>query len=147
MTGEPGGLDDAVEDEIEFRRTGQSQVEAGDLALQLGREGFPNAEEDEELAGAAGIAQGVAQLAMEDGIFVLEERAEIPQEDDGIVLEVGDLIKGHGRIRTGLDRAKVVSTNPSVALQAWRGRWSSSAAALTMASARASSAVQRKRPA
>jgi hypothetical protein len=106
MTGEPGGFDDAVENEIEFRGTGQSQVETGDLALEFRCQRLPHSEEDEKLAGGAGVAEGVTQLAVKDGILVLKEGTEIPQKDEGIVLEVKDLVEGHGRIRTGLDRAE-----------------------------------------
>ncbi len=46
-------------------RPGQGEVETGDLALQLGGQGFPNTEEKEHLPGGLGVVQGVAQLADE----------------------------------------------------------------------------------
>jgi len=105
VIGQPGGVDETVEDEVEFPGSGQGEVDAGNLALELGCQCFPNPKEDEELAGGPGVAEGVPHLAVQEGIFFLKVSAEIPQEDDSIVLKLGDVFQRSHRIGAGLGGA------------------------------------------
>ncbi len=69
--------EELVEQFTEQVRTWQGQVETGELALQFRRQGFPDAEEQEQFPAGLGVAQGVAQLADEDRIAILEQGTEV----------------------------------------------------------------------
>ena len=103
-SGDAGGGQELVEDHPQDVGTGQLEVETGDLALQLGGQGFPDAKEQEEFPCGLGVVQGVAQLADEERVAVLQQGTEVSQEHEAVTVDGFDLLEGSEGIGTITDR-------------------------------------------
>jgi hypothetical protein len=143
--GDAGVGQELVEQFTEQVGTRQGQVEAGDLALQFGGRGFQTPRSRRSFPLALAWRRVSRSLRTRTGSRSSSRAAKSrrsTRQSPSMASTASRAASGSGQVRTV---PLVVSTKPVVRLQAWRGRPRASAAALTSASARTSSAVQQKK--